>query len=193
MSTRSQKRKNNLQESTENVSEDLISPVVVESPDLRDQDVLIAGPSNARSPRIENSTLESLRVSLKEKITSEIKNLIELYLEDEVQVGLLLLHLSKGREKFFKWVCLIQVITKFHRTRENSKWNGRRHLMFLKMRRLIWIVIQDEDENLEAKDVDVDGTFKMQFGEMHKDHDLLRKNVNVFGVVFVNSKELNKK
>ena len=35
-----------------------------------------AGPSRPKSPRIENSLLENLRASLKEEITSEIKNLL---------------------------------------------------------------------------------------------------------------------
>ena len=41
-----------------------------------DQDVSVAGPSKPKSPRIEGSFLESLRASLKEEITSEIKNLL---------------------------------------------------------------------------------------------------------------------
>ena len=39
------------------------------------QDVLIAGHSNPKSPRTENSFIESLRISLKDGITSEIKTL----------------------------------------------------------------------------------------------------------------------
>ena len=41
-----------------------------------DQDATVAGPSKPKFPRIEGSFLESLRASLKEKITSEIKNLL---------------------------------------------------------------------------------------------------------------------
>ena len=41
-----------------------------------DRDVSIAGPSKPKSPRIENSLLESLRASLKEEITSEIKHFL---------------------------------------------------------------------------------------------------------------------
>ena len=74
--TKSQKRRNNQQESTESVSEDLVSPLVAESNCHLDQDVSIAGPSRAKSPRIENSFLEKLRASLKEEITSEIKSLL---------------------------------------------------------------------------------------------------------------------
>ena len=74
--TRSQKRKNIQQENSENVSDDFVSPVVVENPFFSEQDVSIAGPSKPKSPRIENSLLESLRASLKEEITSEIKNLL---------------------------------------------------------------------------------------------------------------------
>ena len=37
---------------------------------------MVAGPSNTKSPRIENSVLEILRTTLKEEITSEIKGLI---------------------------------------------------------------------------------------------------------------------
>ena len=74
--TRSQIRRNNQQESIENVSEGLVSPIALESVCQLDQDACIAGPSNAKSPRVENSFLESLRASLKEEITSDIKNLL---------------------------------------------------------------------------------------------------------------------
>ena len=74
--TRSQKRRNDQQSSSENVSEGLISPIVVENPCSLNQDDEIAGPSRPKSPRVKNSLLESLRVSLKEEITSEIKNLL---------------------------------------------------------------------------------------------------------------------
>ena len=72
--TRSQKRKNFQQENNENVSDGFVSPVVGENPCSPEQDVSSAGPSKPKSPRIENSLLESLRASLKEEITSEIKN-----------------------------------------------------------------------------------------------------------------------
>ena len=72
--TRSQKRRNNQQEAVENVSEGFVSPVVVEDSCPLNQEVSVAGPSNPKSPRIEGSFLESLRASLKEEITSEIKN-----------------------------------------------------------------------------------------------------------------------
>ena len=74
--TRSQKRRNDQQNTSENVSEGLISPIVVGNPCSLNQDDEVAGPSNSKSPRIENSLLESLRASLKEEITSEIKNLL---------------------------------------------------------------------------------------------------------------------
>ena len=74
--TRSQKRRNNQQESTESVSEGFVSLIMVNSSCHSDQDVNAAGPSRPKSPRIENSFLESLRASLKEEITSEIKNLL---------------------------------------------------------------------------------------------------------------------
>ena len=74
--TRSQKRKNDQQSTGENVSEGLISPIVVRDPCPLNQDDEVAGPSRPKSPRIENSLLESLRTSLKEEITSEIKNLL---------------------------------------------------------------------------------------------------------------------
>ena len=38
--------------------------------------MLVAGPSNANSLRIENSTLKRLRASLKEEIAYELKNLL---------------------------------------------------------------------------------------------------------------------
>ena len=74
--TRNQKRRNNLQGSTENVSEGLISPVVVENSGFLVQDALVARPSNAKSPRIENSALDWLRASLRKETTSEIKTLL---------------------------------------------------------------------------------------------------------------------
>ena len=76
--TRSQKRKNFQQENSENVSDGFVSPVVVvvEDPCFSEQGANSAGPSKLKSPRIENSLLESLRASLKEEITSEIKNLL---------------------------------------------------------------------------------------------------------------------
>ena len=74
--TRSQKRRNIQQESNENVSEGFISPVEIRNPCLPNQDVDDAGPSEPKSSRVENSFLESLRTSLKEEITSEIKNLL---------------------------------------------------------------------------------------------------------------------
>ena len=74
--TRSQKRRNDQQSTSGNVSEGLISPIVVGNPCSSDQDDEVAGPSKPKSPRIENSLLESLRASLKEEITSEIKNLL---------------------------------------------------------------------------------------------------------------------
>ena len=76
MSTRSQKRRNILQERNENLGESMVSQIVVENEGSVDQDVLIAGPSRAKSLRVENSSLESLRVSLKQEIPSEIKNLL---------------------------------------------------------------------------------------------------------------------
>ena len=73
--TRSQKRRNE-QQGDKDVSEGFISPIVVENPCSSNQDDEVAGPSKPKSPRIENSLLESLRASLKEEITSEIKNLL---------------------------------------------------------------------------------------------------------------------
>ena len=74
--TRSRKRRNNQQEVLENVSEGFVSPVIAENSCPLDQEVDVVGPSKPKSPRVENSALESLRVSLKEEITSEIKNLL---------------------------------------------------------------------------------------------------------------------
>ena len=73
---RSQKRRNKQQESTENVSEGLVSPIVLENACQLDHDVCIAAPLSAKSPKVENNFVESLRTSLKEEIVSEIKNLI---------------------------------------------------------------------------------------------------------------------
>ena len=72
--TRSQKRKNFQQENSESVSDGFVSPVVLGNPCFSEQDANTAGPSKPKSPRIENSLLESLRASLKKEITSEIKN-----------------------------------------------------------------------------------------------------------------------
>ena len=74
--TRSQKRKNCQQENSENLSDGFVSPIVGENPCFPAQEVSCAGPSKPKSPRIENSLLESLRASLKEEITSETKNLL---------------------------------------------------------------------------------------------------------------------
>ena len=74
--TRSQKRRNDQQEGDRNVSECFVSPIIAENSCSSNQDVELAGPSRPKSPRIENSFLENLRVSLKEEITSEIKNLL---------------------------------------------------------------------------------------------------------------------
>ena len=74
--TRSQKRRNDQQESDRNVSEGLVSPIVMENPCSSNQDVEVAGPSGPKSPRIKNSLLENLRASLREEITSEIENLL---------------------------------------------------------------------------------------------------------------------
>ena len=74
--TRSQKRRNNQKEITENVSEGLVSPIALENGCQLDQDACIASPSRAKSPMVENSFLESLRAFLKEEITSEIRNLL---------------------------------------------------------------------------------------------------------------------
>ena len=58
MSTRSQERRNNQQENFENVSENLAAPVLVRNEVINDQDVIVAGPSRGKSPRIENSVLK---------------------------------------------------------------------------------------------------------------------------------------
>ena len=74
--TRSQKRRNDQQVGDRNVSEGFVSPILMENPCSSNQDAEVAGPSRPKSPRIENSLLENLRASLKEEITSEIKNLL---------------------------------------------------------------------------------------------------------------------
>ena len=74
--TRSQKRKNNQQGNSENVSEGFVSPILAENPCLLDQDADLAGPSRPKSPRIDNIVLENLRTTLREEITSEVKNLL---------------------------------------------------------------------------------------------------------------------
>ena len=66
MSTISQKRRNNQQEGIGNVSESLVSPVLVQNEELDEQDTAILVTPHAKSPRIENSPLESVRTSLKE-------------------------------------------------------------------------------------------------------------------------------
>ena len=74
--TRSQKRKNNQQEISESVSEGFVPPIIVGNSCPLDQYVSVAGPFKPRISRIEGSFLESLRASLKDEITSEIKNLL---------------------------------------------------------------------------------------------------------------------
>ena len=74
--TRSQKRRNTQQENSENVSEGFVSPILMENSCPLTQDVGLAGPSKSKSPRVENSALESLRTTLREEITSEVKILL---------------------------------------------------------------------------------------------------------------------
>ena len=74
--TRSQKRKNTQREVDDNVSEGFVSLINMGNSCLLDQNVELAGPSRLKSPRVENSFLESIRSSLKEEITSEIRALL---------------------------------------------------------------------------------------------------------------------
>ena len=74
--TRSQKRKNTQREADDNVSEGFVSPINMENSCLLDQNVELAGPSRPKSRGVENSFLESIRSSLKEEITSEIRALL---------------------------------------------------------------------------------------------------------------------
>ena len=87
--TRSQKRRNNQQESTESVSEGLVSPKTLKNVGHSEQDASIAGPSSTKSPRVDNSLLENLRASLKDEITSEFKNLL---VESQKELARLLKH-----------------------------------------------------------------------------------------------------
>ena len=64
MFTRSQRRKNNQQESAENVREIFVYAIVEEKESLGKQDVLVAGPSNSKSPRVETSILKRTRMEL---------------------------------------------------------------------------------------------------------------------------------
>ena len=45
----------------------IVSPILVENFCLNEQDVMVGGPSNVKSPRIEKSVLERMRASLKEQ------------------------------------------------------------------------------------------------------------------------------
>ena len=74
--TRSEKRKNAQREADDNVSEGFVSPINMENSHLLDQNVELAGPSRPKSPRVEDSLLESIRSSLKEEITCEIRTLL---------------------------------------------------------------------------------------------------------------------
>ena len=74
--TRSQKRKNAQRDVDDNESEGFDSPINMKNSPPLDQNVELAGPSRSESPRVENSLLESIRSSLKEEITSEIKTLL---------------------------------------------------------------------------------------------------------------------
>ena len=71
--TRSQKKSNDQQESSNTVSEGLISPVLSEYDTQVVQDVSAAGP---KSPRIKNSIIKSWRISLKNEITPEKRNIL---------------------------------------------------------------------------------------------------------------------
>ena len=77
--SRSQKSKatrQDVKEIPEVVDPNLISPGSVENVDPNERNVLIAGPSRPKSPRVEGNLLEKFRASLKEEINSEIKTLI---------------------------------------------------------------------------------------------------------------------
>ena len=71
--TRSQKRRNVQQGISNDVSEGLISSVLSVDEIHVAQDAQFAGPSNPKSPRIKNSSIESLRISLKDEITQKSK------------------------------------------------------------------------------------------------------------------------
>ena len=70
------KRKNTQRDTEDIVSEGFISPINIENSRSSNQDIDVAGPSSPKSPTIENSSLESLRASLKEENASEIKTLL---------------------------------------------------------------------------------------------------------------------
>ena len=76
MSIRNQKRNANHQETTENVSEIIESPVLGGGVASSELDVLVPGRSKTKLPRIEYSILEDLRASLKDKLSSEIEGLL---------------------------------------------------------------------------------------------------------------------
>ena len=54
--TRSQKRRNDQQSTSENVSEGLISPIVVGNPCSLNQDDEVAGPSRPKSPGLKTAS-----------------------------------------------------------------------------------------------------------------------------------------
>ena len=68
--TRSQKRRNSQQDSTESLSEGFVSTPII---------MKYLCSLKSKSHRIENSLLESLRASLKDEITSDIKSLLVEY------------------------------------------------------------------------------------------------------------------
>ena len=76
MSTRSQRKLNTLQESNKNLNQSMVFPIVVKNEGLIVQAALIVSPSRAKSPRVEINTLDCLRSSMKEKISSETKKLL---------------------------------------------------------------------------------------------------------------------
>ena len=67
-------RQKNIQQ--ENVSDCNFSFILVVNVDLGESDVMVAGPFKAKSPGVEGSALERIRVSLTEEITSERKRLV---------------------------------------------------------------------------------------------------------------------
>ena len=72
MLTRTLKVKAVHQEVAKNVSQGLISTVLIENVDVGEQDVMMASPSRSKSPMVEKSKLDNVRMSLKEEITFDV-------------------------------------------------------------------------------------------------------------------------
>ena len=74
LTTRSQKRRNNQQESTESVSEGFVSPIVVENSFALDQDAVVAGPSEPVLKLLKPETRGNIKKNIEEETENETRS-----------------------------------------------------------------------------------------------------------------------